>query len=295
MSSTNLPILETTKKTYQNALFQYFSFLKRYWFLILIFMGATWLPILIEAIVDMSSFLKIVITEEGQQKTKLSGMEWFWIKYSLFFGSMFILFIISCWAPLALAVPWHQMLITNQSTTKLFYLGFNQPTWAYIWKIIQLWILSCAPFILVAVFYFITDHDLIADEDNFLLLLVILAYVLFIFSRFGITLPATAIGKPMTLRQSLALTSGHTISCLIILTLAIIPMFLLIYEPSNDILFSFIDPLFSEDDEWSIRDISLFSAIMLPFFTLIIFTSLLPLSALSHIYIALSNHPSHPS
>ena len=290
-----LPIIETTKKTYQNAFIHYFLFLKRYWFLVIIFITSALIPILFEAGLDFSTLFRITLTDQDFTETRLSGIEWVWIKYLLFFSLLFSLFIISLWAPLALAVPWHQKLITDKSPSKPFYLGFNKPTWLYIWKAIQLCILSFLPFILAGLFYYIQGKNLFPDDKNIPLFFVIGAYSVFIFARFGMILPATTIGKPMNLRQALRLTSGHTISCLMILMLANIPLFLLSYDPSSDVIFSFLDSLFSEDDEWTGSDMWLFSTTMLPIYLIMIFTSLLPLSALSHIYIALSNHPSPPS
>ena len=221
------------------------------------------------------------------------------LKAALGFFSLLFALLVGTWVPLAIAIPWHQKLITGGGTASRFYLGLNKTTWRYFLKALVLGLISMGPFVVIEFWNTLSfDSYMFAtkEEDcripecvgaaDFLYLLMTV-YWIFIFARLGLVLPAAAVDRPLTFRQSLGLTSGKTISLMAIIFLLSLP--LIIYLEPNDLLIDWISRLFQAD----VPNPPLWTeyAVMALLLAIVSITTLLYLSALSHIYLALMKEP----
>lgn len=215
------------------------------------------------------------------------------IIYSLHVLLPIIAFIV---IPLIIATTWHQQLILNTTLDSPKRFGLNEYTRNYIAKAITIWVISAAPllFIVLANLLLLIGPSPL-QQMSFLesLTSTNLAYYLttffwiFILSRFGLILPAAAVGEKLSLDQSYRLTSGEAVKILFVLTLTTLPI-LVLEELGREVL-----QITSKSSPSFENKTPLFPGQIIHITTTLIYylsnmlLALLPLSALSHIYMAL--------
>lgn len=211
----------------------------------------------------------------------------------------------------SIAVAWHQKILTTHYPKNLIYLKINKPIRTYLFYSAALTIMALIPlFLSLGFFNVLIPKDIqitnlenlksIIDPSYIIFSLAIISLI-FIFAKYGLLLPAKAIGNNNLTGQNIEkITKGRTIPIMTILLLASTPM-IVIHEPNHSFInFVYgIEKNISQEFDPSKVHISKikktsatdklitylnFTKLYGSMYYLILLAVLLQLSALSHIY-----------
>ncbi len=145
--------------------------------------------------------------------------------FTLIFVVVLLFFVISA------AVGWHRYVLLEEAPPIFKLVSDNWPIGSYLWKSIKIGLLVALIFVPLAYFFYgnlISFARSIANPvTNFGLFAFVFTAIfipinilgMWLFLRLGLSLPAVAVGKRMSLVESFEITSGYGIQLLVTATL----------------------------------------------------------------------------